>query len=97
MSISRRAFCAALLAAPIVVKAMGIESLVDSITPGMVSHSIGYNKEEDFTWLRTTVLLPDGREFHDLSQKTGNCLADPAMLFMCSEEARRRYMEKFTG
>lgn len=89
---NRRKFLAALIAAPVVVKALGIASIIDTLTPEMVNYEIGYVWDMDYTWLRTSVILPDGREFRSLTYGTGDLRRDPTLLFAVAEQDKSRFL-----
>ncbi len=66
-----------ILGAPAIVRA---ESLMKVVAPKIIlpartwagsEHSFGYNKEEHYTWLRSTYKTPDGMEYHNLTRRTG--------------------------
>ena len=70
MSITRRGFLGVLLASPILAKTVAA-SLTEPeqdasklVTAGTTQFASGYDKLEDTTWLRVSVQLPNGREWH---------------------------------
>ena len=47
---------------------------------------LGYNREERYTWLRTSRWLPDGQEWHDMCYKYGGDYRKDAQLMFKSAE-----------
>ncbi|WP_372809337.1 hypothetical protein [Litorivivens sp.] len=46
------------------------------LKPELVSWNSGYDRKWDTTWLRVTYQLPDGREWHSMTERAGGDFRD---------------------
>lgn len=70
---NRRGFLQLLIASPILLKTVQVQAVdtLFKIDTENTSFAVGYDNKSEFTWLRVSVILPDGREWHDIVQKSG--------------------------
>lgn len=66
---TRRDFLRVLLASPVLAQAIAAEAGVDApLTAEQVSYTTGEDTTRSVLWLRVTCILPDGEEWHTLTE-----------------------------
>ncbi len=93
---NRRTFLKTLLASAALANTISVAAgTVVELKPELFSWKVGYDRMENKTWLRVSYILPDGKEWYDLIERTGGDYTDEngvALMWRAHEIVMARWL-----